>query len=177
MPITSLRCVAVAFALSVLILLVVPVAADPLAGGIRFDRLGVSDGLSSSSVSSIVQDEEGFIWFGTQSGLNRYDGYSIERFEHDPFDRNSLSHNLVQTMHYDRTADVLWLGTYGGLNRFEPGTGDFTLYDNRHDDPRSLSNNVVVAIEHDADGELWVGTLEGLNRFDAETGTFLRYEP
>ncbi|MFW6290891.1 MAG: two-component regulator propeller domain-containing protein [Spirochaetota bacterium] len=175
MPITSMRYLVVA--LAILILPVVPVQADPLAGGIRFDRLGISDGLWSSSVSSIVQDKEGFIWFGTQSGLNRYDGYSIERFEHDPFDRNSLSHNLVQTMHYDRTAGVLWLGTYGGLNRFEPGTSDFTRYENRPDDPRSLSNNVVVAIEHDVDGGLWVGTLEGLNRFDADTETFVRYAP
>jgi signal transduction histidine kinase/ligand-binding sensor domain-containing protein/ActR/RegA family two-component response regulator len=170
----TVRCVLAAI---LLFILVGPAGTDPLSGDIRFDHLGIPDGLSSSSVSSIVQDNEGFIWFGTQSGLNRYDGYSIERFEHDPFDRNSLSHNLIQTMHYDRASGVLWLGTYGGLNRFDPRTRDFTVYDHAPEDPRSLSNNVVVAVERDAEQRLWIGTLEGLNRFDPPTGGFDRYLP
>lgn len=147
---------------------------EPPSGDLRFDHLGISDGLSNSSVSSIVQDETGFIWFGTQSGLNRYDGYSVERFEHDPFDRNSLSHNLIQTMHLDE-AGVFWIGTYGGLNRFDPADGSFTRYANVLGDTRSLSNNVVVAIETDDDGRLWVGTLDGLNRLDRSDDRFDRY--
>lgn len=177
MPILRTRNLLAASLIAFLVLPGTTAASDPLSGEIRFDHLGISDGLSSSSISSIVQDVEGFIWFGTQSGLNRYDGYSVERFEHDPFDRNSLSHNLVQTMHYARGEGILWVGTYGGLNRFDPRTGEFTLYEKTPEDRTSLSNNVVVAIEHDADGSLWVGTLEGLNRFVSDEDGFVRYLP
>jgi signal transduction histidine kinase/ligand-binding sensor domain-containing protein/CheY-like chemotaxis protein len=142
----------------------------------RFDHLGIEDGLSSSSVSQVVQDERGFIWFGTQSGLNRYDGYSTTRFENDPFDENSLSHNQIQTIHYDGHG-VFWIGTYGGLNRFDPETRRFVHYEHDPNDPTSLSNNVVVAIERDANDALWVGTLDGLNRLDPQTGEFSRYLP
>ncbi|MFW6312714.1 MAG: two-component regulator propeller domain-containing protein [Spirochaetota bacterium] len=142
----------------------------------RFDRLGIEDGLSSSSVSGVIQDEEGFIWFATQSGLNRYDGYSFERYENDPFDSNSLSHNLIQTIFYDDDGSI-WLGTYGGLNRYDPATGLFTLYENVPEQPDSLSNNVVVAIARDSAGNLWAGTLDGLNRLDEATGRFQRYLP
>ena len=149
-------------------------ATDDLPGKLRFDRLGISDGLSNSSISSIVQDETGLIWFGTQSGLNRYDGYSVTRFEHDPFDRNSLSHNLIQTMSLDESG-VIWIGTYGGLNRFDSTSGTFDRYVNSPGNPGSLSNNVVTAIERDAAGRLWVGTLQGLNRLDSDSGEFDRY--
>src|SRR6056297_1454530 len=142
----------------------------------RFDHLGIEDGLSSSSVSGIIQDEQGFVWFATQSGLSRYDGYSFERYENDPFDANSLSHNLIQTIFYD-TDGSIWLGTYGGLNHFDPATGRFTLYENEPGRTDSLSNDVVVAIARDSAGRLWVGTLGGLNRLDEATGRFTRYLP
>ncbi len=141
---------------------------------LRVEHLGVAHGLSSSSVSKIFQDKYGFMWFATQSGLNRYDGYSFDRYEHDPFDRNSLSHNLIQTMYYEENG-VIWLGTYGGLNRFDIKTGNFTWYTHKTDFSQSLSNNVVVAVTRDADGDLWVGTLRGLNRYDAENKRFTRY--
>jgi signal transduction histidine kinase/ligand-binding sensor domain-containing protein/CheY-like chemotaxis protein len=150
---------------------------SPENGPIGFDHLTTGDGLSSSSVSAITQDEAGFMWFATQSGLNRYDGYRMERYEHDPFDRNSLSHNLIQTMYRDDQG-VFWIGTYGGLNRFDPDSEEFRAYRYRGDDPRSLSDSVVVAIARDAEGTLWAGTLDGLNRLDApEEGRFTRFRP
>jgi len=65
---------------------------QPLPSEIRFDHITTSDGLLSSSVSSIFQDTDGLMWFGTQSGLNKYDGYTMTAYENDPFDENSLSH-------------------------------------------------------------------------------------
>ena len=161
--------------------LLVAVAAAGLHGtelpdSLRFDHLGVEDGLSSSSVSRIIQDREGFIWFATQSGLNRYDGYSVNRYEHDSFDRNSLSHNLIQTMYYDEDG-IFWIGTYGGLNRFDPDTRSFEVFTNEPGNSESLSNNVVVAVARDPAGALWVGTLNGLNRYVADRGSFVRYTP
>ncbi len=149
---------------------------QPLPSEIRFDHITTSDGLLSSSVSSIFQDTDGLMWFGTQSGLNKYDGYSMTAFENDPFDENSLSHHLIQTMYRDEN-DILWIGTYGGLNRYDPSDNSFAHYTNNPDDPASLSNNVVVAVTRDAGGALWVGTLDGLNRLNEETGTFTHYRP
>ncbi len=149
-------------------------SAVPLPENLRFDSLTTSDGLASSSVSKIGQDNNGFLWFATQAGLNRYDGYDFTLYEHDPFNRNTLSHNLIQTM-YIEDDGIIWLGTYGGLNRLDPDTGEFTVYARDDDDPSSLSHNVVVSIVRDAEGRLWAGTLDGLNCLDEEAGTFRRY--
>ncbi len=116
------------------------------------------------------------MWFGSQSGLNRYDGYSVRRYEHDPFDSNSLSHNQIQTVFYGGDG-VFWIGTYGGLNRFESKTGEFREYTHDPEDQQSLTNDVVVAIERGPRGDLWIGTLDGLNRLDPETGNITRYRP
>ncbi|HXG00155.1 MAG TPA: two-component regulator propeller domain-containing protein, partial [Bacteroidota bacterium] len=69
---------------------------------IRFDRIGLEQGLSQSTVSAIAQDTHGFMWFGTHDGLNRFDGYKITVFKHDPTDSNSLSHNTVWALMCDR---------------------------------------------------------------------------
>lgn len=140
----------------------------------RFSRLSREDGLSNSSVSSIVQDSRGFLWFGTKNGLNRYDGYDFIVYSNDPFNENSLSHNLIQTIFRD-SDDIVWIGTYRGLNRFDTRTKSFTRYTHDPGDPTSLSNDIVTAICRDAGGRLWVGTLDGLNVLDEPSGKFKRY--
>lgn len=140
----------------------------------RFTAINSTDGLSNSSVSSILQDSSGFLWLGTQGGLNRYDGYSFKIYENEPFDSNSLSHNQIQTMYMDRD-DVIWIGTYGGLNRFDTKKQLFSSYAHDAKNEQSLSNNVVVSIYRDSRNTLWVGTLNGLNKFDEKTGSFTRY--
>ncbi len=139
-----------------------------------FSVLSVKDGLVNASVSGIVQDSKGFIWLGTQGGLARYDGSSFRTFENEPFDENSLSGSLVQTLFLD-SGDVLWVGTYNGLNRFDIATETFTRYVYDPAKPDSLSNDLVIAIARDAKGRLWAGTLNGLSRLDEGTGTFKRY--
>ena len=91
----------------------------------HWDWLGRGDGLSNLSVSAIVQDRYGFLWFGTQNGLNLYDGQKITVFRSSPFDDDALIHNLIQTMYYDEEEHFLWIGTYQGLSLFRIGTGDF----------------------------------------------------
>ena len=141
---------------------------------VRFGRIGRAEGLMHQSVSSIVQDSRGFLWFGTKGGLARYDGTSFMVYRNEPFDADSLSHNLVQTMAIDLD-DVLWVGTYRGLNRFDTRTRRFTRYVHDPSNPTSLSNDVVTAIRRDSRGRLWVGTLDGLNVLDEKSGTFKRY--
>jgi ligand-binding sensor domain-containing protein len=125
-----------------------------------FEHIDKSTGLSNMAVSSIVQDSQGFLWFGTQGGLNRYDGYEFKTYKKQPFDSNSLSHDLVQTLFMD-SDDILWVGTYNGLNRFDLKTGEITRYENVPGDSSSLSDDVVVSILRDDDGRLWVGTSMG----------------
>jgi len=139
-----------------------------------FTVLSVEDGLVNSSVSGIVQDSKGFLWFATQGGLCRYDGSEFKIFENEPFNEGSLVANLIQTIYLDED-DVLWIGTYNGLNRFDIKTERFTLYTYDADRADSLSNDLVIAIARDARGALWVGTINGLNRLDESKGTFIRY--
>src|SRR5512145_2626690 len=77
----------------------------------RFEQLSRDDGLSQGSVRSILRDHRGFMWFGTDDGLNKYDGYHFVTFKRDPEDPGSLSDNYVRILYEDR-ARVLWVGTH-----------------------------------------------------------------
>lgn len=105
------------------------------------------------SISSVAQDSRGFLWFGTQAGLVRYDGAEYAIHNSVPFEENTLSSNLVQTMYMEKN-DVLWVGTYAGLDRYDIATDTFTHY--------SVGSDVVVSILKDSKGRVWAGTLDGL---------------
>lgn len=147
-----------------------------LSRNIQFTTLSVTDGLSQAAVNSIVQDREGYIWFATQEGLNRYNGYEIVVYQHDSTNPRSLSHDWVWTLFVDH-AGHLWVGTDGGgLSRYESDTDDFTHFRHHPDDPSSLSNNRVRVIYEDRKGRLWIGTDGGgLNLFNPEQGGFIHY--
>src|SRR5579863_5823165 len=95
----------------------------PIVNGadIRFARISTADGLSQTKVDRIVQDDQGFMWFGTQYGLNRYDGYNFKIFAHDPGDPNSLSGVYIRALFKDRDG-TLWVGCNQFLNKFDPKT-------------------------------------------------------
>jgi len=139
-----------------------------------WEPFGREQGLSGSSVTGIVQDEAGFLWFSTQSGLNRWDGYTMRIWQKEPFSTNTLSHNLIQTLFLDK-GKVLWLGTYGGLDRFDMATETFVSFRHLEGVANSLSHDVVTRVYRDGRGTLWVGTLDGLDKLDEKTGTFQVY--
>jgi signal transduction histidine kinase/ligand-binding sensor domain-containing protein len=151
----------------------------PAPGGeqVRFDHLTSEDGLSTDRVDFILKDSQGFMWFGTQDGLNRFDGYEFRVFRHKPDDKNSLSANYVWVIFEDQDG-MLWLGTFGGgLNRYDPKTERFTRYRHDPENPHSLGSDIVYAIYQDRDGKLWVGTSGGgLNRFEPQIDGFTRYQ-
>lgn len=142
----------------------------------QFDHLGSEDGLSQVSVSAILQDRQGFLWFGTSDGLNRYDGYEFEIFYHDPDDPGSLSHRRIRAL-YEDPQGRLWVGTDGGgLDLMDPEVGRFRHARYDPDDPHSLSHDSVLSIAPDRSGHLWIGTRNGLNRLDStEPWRFTRY--
>lgn len=142
---------------------------------IRFERISIEQGLSQSSIYSIYQDSQGFIWFGTEDGLNKFDGYEFKIYRHDPDDPGSLSDNSVFSIFEDKN-EVLWVGTYGrGLNRFDRKTEKFVNYRHDPDVPTSVAHDSINVIENDAEGNLWIGTWNGLDRFDAVSEEFIHY--
>lgn len=139
-----------------------------------FDSLSLEDGLSNSSVSTIQQDSKGFLWFGTQSGLNRFNGYEFIIYNHDTFNSNSLPHELIQSLFIDNE-DIIWIGTYNGISRFDPSTEIFTNFEYEQDKENSISNNVVTDIAKDGNGMIWIATLGGLNCLNPATGSIKKY--
>ncbi len=144
---------------------------------LRFEHFFVEDGLSQSMVRCILQDGQGYLWIGTEDGLNRYDGYTFKVYKNDPVDLESLSQNIINALIEDRTGN-LWVGTAnGGLHRYNRLTGKFSRFQNDPDDPKSLSSNQVNVIFEDSGGRLWVGTSRGgLNSFDVGSDVFHRYQ-
>lgn len=147
----------------------------PMSSRLLFQRLGIDEGLSNSTVYDILQDHEGFIWIATANGLDRYDGREFLTFQNDPQNPTSLSNNSVRTIMEDSHGD-LWVGTANGLNRLERETGQFTRYMHDDSDLTSLSHNQVRCLLEDPAGNIWVGTWGGgLNRLDPQSGVFTHY--
>jgi hypothetical protein len=136
---------------------------------LRFEQLSVQDGLPQESVLAIAQDRQGFIWFGTQGGLARYDGYRTVIYQHALSDPYSLSQNWVRVLHVD-PAGRMWVGTDNGLDLFDPLAQRFTHYRPVEPEQRGNGNRHVRAIVDDGAGGLWIGTADGLQRFDPATG-------
>jgi len=140
---------------------------------IRFSHLSTKAGLSQTRVAQIVQDDEGFLWFGTQFGLNRYDGYNFKVFVHDPTRENSLSCAFVYSLFKDRDG-TLWVGCNNDVDRFDRMSETFTHY--RIAPAGSEGLPVTVwGISQDHTGALWLSTGSGMYRLDPATGRMAHY--
>jgi signal transduction histidine kinase/ligand-binding sensor domain-containing protein/DNA-binding response OmpR family regulator len=163
-----------------IILLGIPESVSSQNYDIRFEHISVEEGLSNSIIYDILQDSQGFMWFGTEDGLNKYDGYKYTIYRHDPDDIFSLSHSYIRSIYESHHGgkSVLWFGTWGGgLNKFDRDKEQFTHYQFDSKNPKSLSSNYVVSIFEDRSGQLWIASSQGLNRFNRETEEFTRYMP
>ena len=140
---------------------------------IRFRRLSTGTGLSQTRVSQIVQDNQGFLWFGTQYGLNRYDGYQFKVFKHEPGHEQSLSGVYIYSLFKDRTG-TLWIGTDQSLDSFDPVTEAFTHHRIGSLNPNGIPNP-VVHISQDNGGLLWLSTQDGLYSLNPATGSIAHY--
>lgn len=141
---------------------------------LRFDHISTSQGLSQDIVKAIIQDRQGFMWFGTEDGLNRYDGYSIKVYKHNSRDTTSLSDNDVHALYEDRQ-HRLWIGTGGGLDLYNREKDSFLYFKHDSTNPRSMGPGGVMCLQEDASGRLWIGTSAGLNRYDEQHRTFAHY--
>jgi len=128
---------------------------------IEFEYLSIEDGLSQNTVNCILQDSKGFLWFGTEDGLNCFDGYKFTIFRPSFTESGSISHNYIWCIYEDHRG-MLWIGTNGGgLNRFDPSRGNFLQFKFDPGNPDSISNNFIRSICEDREGCLWIGTEGG----------------
>ena len=142
---------------------------------LSFTHLSVEDGLSHADVRAIVQDQQGFMWFGTWlGGLNRYDGYTFKVYKHDDQDDRSLGSDSIWALYVDR-AGVLWIGTNEGMDRYDRDTDSFVHYRHRVDDPTNLHRYHDRSFYEDESGTFWVVNSGDLSRFDRTSGRFFTY--
>lgn len=142
----------------------------------RFEHITLEHGLSQSNVFAIHQDSDGLMWFATENGLNRYDGYDFEVFRRERGNANALVSDYVYDVAEDGAGDLWIASNGGGLTKMDRAAKTFTTF--RHDaaDPSSISGNTVRTVAVAQDGAIWAGTRgAGLNRFDAETNEFTRF--
>ncbi|MEN8157335.1 MAG: two-component regulator propeller domain-containing protein [Bacteroidota bacterium] len=139
-----------------------------------FQQIPEKEDLSQATVNAILRDRIGFMWFGTEDGLNLYDGYGLRIFKHVPGNPQSISNSQIWSL-YEDSEGILWIGTFNGLNRYDRHQDSFTSYLADQDIPGTLSNGYVRSITEDQQGNLWVGTHHGINRFDEHSGTFRTY--
>lgn len=136
---------------------------------LKFERVFTDNGLSQGSVFTILQDQQGYLWFGTQSGLNRYDGYSFKIYNSQPFDETTLLYDFVTDL-FQQENGVFWVNTQGQLNRFESESDSFKQFPaGRAGMPRFR----VAGLVEDGRQGLWAyGTQGGLAFYDPETESF-----
>ena len=132
----------------------------------RIREYSSHEGLSQSVVLCVLQDSKGFIWAGTQDGLNKFDGYNFKVYKHDQLDSNSISNNSIWNIFEDSQKN-LWFCTYGGgLDYYNYEKDIFTHFQHSKVNSNSINGDDVRSIYEDAYGILWIGTKNGLNRFD-----------
>ncbi len=129
-----------------------------------FEQIFLEHGLSQSIVKCILQDKEGFMYFGTEDGLNRFDGYTFTVMRNNPDDPNSLSYNDINAICIDADGNI-WAGTFNsGLNKYNPYTKKITRFSYQYNNPNSISHDNINSICADTSGIIWVGTDNGLNK-------------
>jgi len=142
----------------------------------RFEHLNLEDGLSQNSVFSILQDQQGFLWFATEDGLNKFDGYQFKIYRHELGNSSSLSDNFITALHQD-SSGYIWIGTENGLNRFDPVSetfrnwkmGEITI------PGQGLSDNRITEIWEDRSGKIFRSSDNGNSWTELTTGIGVSY--
>lgn len=148
----------------------------PAVRPMHFEHLTMREGLSHNTVMSILQDSEGFVWFGTESGLNRYDGYSIRLYRRERGNTRALASDFIWVVAEDSRGD-LWLATSGGgVARWSRDADEFRQFRHDPEQPDSIASDNIRTLLVSRDGPIWVGTeRNGLDVLDPVTGKARHY--
>jgi len=141
---------------------------------INAELFTIENGLSQTSIHCVIQDSKGFLWVGTQDGLNKYDGYSFKTFKNEPHDTSSISNNYIHCIFEDSQGEI-WVGTNFGLNKYDRFSNTFTHFLADPSDPDKLKENEVYTIYEDSKGLLWIKTINYLTRLNPKTLKFRHY--
>ncbi|MFN6039361.1 MAG: two-component regulator propeller domain-containing protein, partial [Bacteroidota bacterium] len=141
----------------------------------KFYSIGVSQGLSQNSVSCISQDKFGFLWFGTASGLNLYNGFSFKNYQFDNNDTASISESAITSLFSTKKGELLIGTRYGGLNKLNLYTGKVQRYMHNPSSKNTISSNSVNYVIETAKQEVIVATDNGLNFFDGSNFTCYKF--
>ena len=141
-----------------------------------FEKISIEDGMSQSDIKDIIQDNVGFMWFATNNGLNRYDGYSFSVFKQSQNRECGLSSNITNCLYTDKKGH-LWVGTQNGVDCYVPALNKFHNYTQMYasDGKDSLGILRVQAIAEDGDSDIWITSAEYLGRLDTTTDKFIYY--
>ena len=139
-----------------------------------FSHYSVNNGLSQSVIKCIFQDSKGYIWFGTQQGLNKFNGYSFDNYLNNPADSNSISDNWIYSITEDNEGNI-WIGTRNGLNKYVQKTGHFKQYLHDTSNSNSISSNYIYGLSLDAQGNILANTASALNIINPKTLAIDKY--
>ncbi|TDW44579.1 two component regulator with propeller domain [Flavobacterium sp. 270] len=155
--------------IALILLFICPYFLQAQVTNLYFDHINYDQNLSQSSISSIHQTKEGFIWIGTANGLVRYDGYNFLRYLRNREDKNSISNNHINVILEDNDKK-LWIGTNHGLNLFNTNKTDFTSIGLSQ---KKGGSNYISSIIQDPENNIWVGTFGGVKKLDRENQKLL----
>lgn len=160
------------------LLLVFFAFSDNINSSLAFNHITKAEGLSDDLIFSIFQDSIGYIWVGTSSGLNRYDGYKFKKFRHNPEDPESLPHSVVTWICEDKDKN-LWIATYGGgISKFDRKNNSFSNHPSFGNSNDIQSSKIVNHINSDSKGTLWIASKGGgLTRFNPVSQQVKKYGP
>ena len=145
--------------------------------GFQFDKFSSDSGLSQNVVQCTLQDKDGFLWIGTQDGLNRYDGYNFKYFKRIQGDPDSIRDNNIYCLLQDQDG-LIWVGTRnGGLNYFDPTINKFSRFDLAPSDPDGMGTDFIWCLYEDERGTIWVGSnRDGLYSIDIKRSDVVHYK-
>ena len=139
---------------------------------INFKNITSEYGLSQGTVETIIQDDKGYMWLGTNDGLCRYNGYEFKIYKHDEESKNSITNNYIVDIKQDKSGNI-WVGTANGLSKIDTKTDTITNY-NMNDEEKKLSHYNIGDILITKSGDVLVGTSDGLNIYDEKKDEFYR---
>jgi len=151
-------------------------AQEKLSGkqNVKFTHITTGDGLSQSTVTSILKDKYGFMWFGTEDGLNKYDGYRFTIYRNKLGDKKSIAGNSITVLYEDKAGN-LWIGTKEGLSRYNRINNTFINYHADPGNPNTLTNSSINTICEGENGNMWIGTFINLNLLNPKTNKITQF--